>query len=127
MTIEATPPKSDRLTALDGLRGIAALLVLLFHYTAKFPDFYPAALPPAFSFALGYYGVHLFFLISGFVILMSLERNRGRGFIRSRFLRLYPLFWIAVAATYLVRVAGPLIENTVSPAEFVLNLTMLDS
>lgn len=127
MTIEATPPKPHRLDSLDGLRGIAALLVLLFHYTARFPDFYPEALPPAFSLTFGYFGVHLFFLISGFVILMSLERNKGRGFLRSRFLRLYPLFWIAVAVTYIVRVAGPLIENTISPTEFVLNLTMLDS
>ena len=124
-----SPPVNtpSRLVALDGLRGIAILLVMLVHYTSRFPDFYAEALTPDFDIWFGFYGVHLFFIISGFVILMSLDRSDGEGFLRSRFLRLYPLFWLSVALTYGVRVLGPAIENTINIPTFLINLTMLNA
>ena len=64
-----------RLAYLDGMRGVAILLVLLFHAFARWPDLVPygdqyQSVP---LFRVGFIGVNLFFIISGFVILMTLE------------------------------------------------------
>lgn len=48
----------------------------------------------------GFYGVHLFFVVSGFVILTSLERSGPRKFIISRFVRLYPVYWLVCGLTF---------------------------
>lgn len=107
------------------MRGIAAMAVVIFHYTVKFQDFYPAAKPPPFSFLYGFYGVHLFFIVSGFVILMSLERRNGQGFIKSRFIRLYPIFWVCVLLTFAVLSLNNSIDFSISPIALFINLTML--
>ena len=87
-----------RITFLDGLRGIAILLVILFHVFSRYPAIVPYGSQykgfPLFTF--GYLGVPLFFLISGFVILMSLEKNKTfKQFIYKRWLRLFPAMLIA--------------------------------
>lgn len=77
--------------ALDVLRGIAALGVVFFHFGGK---------DAPFSFTFGKHGVELFFLISGYVILMSAERKPSpRAFASARFWRLYPTFWLSIAYT----------------------------
>lgn len=93
---------SSRFRELDAFRGLAALAVLVFHYTARYDNLYghPALVP---DFRLGEYGVQLFFIISGFVIFMSLERTgSARDFIVSRASRLYPVYWAAVLLTFVV-------------------------
>jgi peptidoglycan/LPS O-acetylase OafA/YrhL len=48
----------------------------------------------------GFYGVQLFFIISGFVIFMTLERTHTvMDFVVSRFARLYPTYWAAIIIT----------------------------
>jgi peptidoglycan/LPS O-acetylase OafA/YrhL len=92
-----------RLPALDGLRGVAIVLVILFHCYARWADVMPWATPHRFFplFRYGYLGVELFFLISGFVILMTLERCPGFwSFIYRRWLRLFPAMLIASALVY---------------------------
>ena len=63
-----------RLSHLDGLRGLAILLVMLFHAYARWPDHVPfgAEFADVFVFKTGFIGGSIF-LISGFVILMTLE------------------------------------------------------
>lgn len=84
--------KTERIEYLDGLRGIAIVSVLLFHAYVAFPD----RLPFGNSFELlpirlGWQGVQLFFLISGFVILMSLEKcTTMSSFLARRWFRLFP-------------------------------------
>lgn len=114
-----------RIASLDALRGLAALSVLVFHYTTQFPRFYAEAPPAPFSFEFGYFGVHLFFMISGLVIMMSLDQSRGRGFVRSRVIRLYPVFWASVLLTALVLSFDARIADDVSPGVVAINLTML--
>jgi peptidoglycan/LPS O-acetylase OafA/YrhL len=81
---------------LDALRGIAALAVVLFHLTHRYDEF---GLSPI-SVSWGHVGVELFFVISGFVILMTAERATSLWeFIASRVARLYPVFWPAVILT----------------------------
>lgn len=90
----------SRLAELDALRGIAVLLVLAFHYTTRIGELHPAAAWGAFPF--GQYGVHLFFVISGFVIIMTLDRSeRATDFLVARFSRLYPAYWTGIVLTTL--------------------------
>jgi len=83
-------PKT-RYHALDGLRGVCALLVLGYHAFEK-------ALPGR-VFAHGYLSVDLFFVISGFVIAASYEPRFAaglglRGFVAARLKRLAPVYWM---------------------------------
>jgi peptidoglycan/LPS O-acetylase OafA/YrhL len=116
----------ERIYALDVLRGVAALSVAVFHYSTRYPELYPEALPTPFHFQLGYYGVHLFFMISGFVILMSLDRSDGKGFVRSRFIRLFPLYWASVALTSVILLATQGASAGISWMRFLANLTMFE-
>jgi peptidoglycan/LPS O-acetylase OafA/YrhL len=81
-----------RLLELDVFRGLAALAVVLFHYTTVYERTYDHHDEMLFDFSLGHYGVQLFFIISGFVIFMTLNRTKSAlDFVVSRFSRLYPV------------------------------------
>jgi peptidoglycan/LPS O-acetylase OafA/YrhL len=89
---------SSHVPALDGLRAIAVLSVLAFH----------SGCPGA---ELGWLGVDLFFVLSGFLITTLLLSEQSRGGIRlglfwgRRFLRLMPAYWLySAAVTYLLLV-----------------------
>jgi peptidoglycan/LPS O-acetylase OafA/YrhL len=87
---------TKRLKELDALRGIAALMVLFFHYNLLL------GAKSLAIFKLGVTGVDLFFIISGFVIYMSLTKiNHGLDFAINRISRLYPTYWICVTITFL--------------------------
>ena len=105
----ADRPK-DRFIGIDCLRGLAALAVLLFHYTIDYPAKFGWVGGGAMHFAVpvGSMGVRTFFTISGFVILMSLDRARSpAAFAISRVARLYPAFLAAMVLTFaLVTLTG---------------------
>ena len=87
----------NRIKYLDGQRGLAILLVLFFHAYARWPAIVPykATYAEFPLFAYGWLGVELFFLISGFVILMTLEKCASiRDFLYRRWLRLFPAMLI---------------------------------
>ncbi|MEJ2457999.1 MAG: acyltransferase [Novosphingobium sp.] len=69
----------NRLVLLDGLRGVAALMVVLFHANLD-------GSAPAFS--RGYLLVDLFFLLSGFVLTLAFRQKFSEGMGTSEFLRL---------------------------------------
>ena len=93
----SAPKKNLRLLELDALRGLAALAVVLFHYTVYYGKTVDHADNPWFRFSYGHYGVMLFFMISGFVILMTLDRTKTVwDFAVARFCRLYPVYWAAM-------------------------------
>lgn len=92
------PVTTRRIESLDGLRGLAILLVVGFHAFARWAELIPWASVhgdwPVFKY--GYLGVHLFFLISGFVIYLTLDKCAGWGeFMLRRWLRLFPSMLIA--------------------------------
>src|SRR5262245_16693709 len=82
--------QSSRLRELDALRGVAALFVMFYHFSMDRTGFER-------YLSFGTTGVDLFFIISGFVIFMSLEKvSDSREFIINRISRLYPTYWAAV-------------------------------
>ena len=92
---------SKRLVQVDALRGLAAIAVVLFHYTTRFAELFGVDSMPSLSFPTGHYGVNLFFIISGFVIFMTLEKTaEPMDFIVSRFSRLFPAYWVAIFLTF---------------------------
>jgi peptidoglycan/LPS O-acetylase OafA/YrhL len=89
--------KLKRISFLDGLRGVAILMVILFHAYVRWPKLvlYGNKYSGIVFFKYGWLGVDLFFIISGFVILMTLEKtNSFFQFIYHRWLRLFPAMLI---------------------------------
>lgn len=90
-------------------RGFAALAVVLYHVTARYDQLYGHPEPLAVMFTIGPYGVHLFFLVSGFVILMTLQRSPSPfRFAYTRFLRVFPAYWASVVFAFVVLHLGTL-------------------
>lgn len=113
-----------RLTQIDGLRGLAAVSVLLFHLTTKYAEFFHR--DTLFQAPHGHYGVHLFFAISGFVILMTLTKIKTpMDFVVSRFSRLYPTYWAAILITATVMALMPISFQTLSAWQVAANALML--
>jgi peptidoglycan/LPS O-acetylase OafA/YrhL len=101
-----------RLIGVDALRGVAALMVLLYH--GWFGPLINQVSPEAFWLAYptwqGFTGVHLFLLLSGFCIhARAASAGRARPFLvfwRRRLTRLYPPYLAAVGLSFLV-LSGP--------------------
>ena len=101
-----TPPQtcpSDRIRELDGVRGCAIAMVLLFHFRLDLPQ--NRILEYVLSW--GWAGVNLFFALSGFLITRILLRTLGRSdyfrsFYLRRALRTFPVYyWTLIAAVLL--------------------------
>jgi peptidoglycan/LPS O-acetylase OafA/YrhL len=98
----AVPPREPKhLPALDGVRGLAILLVLFAHATVNVATGPWPTLPGRLYFTLcsfGWIGVDLFFVLSGFLITRILINTRaGPGYFRNfyarRALRIFPLYY----------------------------------
>lgn len=114
-----------RVGEIDALRGLAAFAVLLFHYTTRFDQLYEHQGVPLINADWGHFGVNLFFLISGYVIYMTLERTRTvADFAVSRFSRLYPAYWASLLTTFLLVSTMGLPGKEVSGVDAFLNLLM---
>ncbi len=115
-----------RLGELDALRGLAALAVVMFHFTTRYALVYGHRDPMLVSVPWGHFGVQFFFGISGFVIFMTLERTkRPMDFVVSRVSRLYPAYWAAIAMTTAFVWAGSLVDLRIPASAVLTNLTML--
>lgn len=122
-----------RISSLTGLRGVAAVSVLLYHIPHQ-PAFEKFAIP---LFSRAYLGVDLFFILSGFVISFGYHdrvvKNLGTAsyvdFLINRMARVWPLHLIVTlvfAARILLNVSGnQSIELT--PANVMSNLAMVQS
>jgi peptidoglycan/LPS O-acetylase OafA/YrhL len=114
--------KAGRFGELDSLRGLAAVLVMLYHYS-----FFLRDRSPGFPLiGLGPASVAGFFMISGFVISLTAEKHTLRGFVRNRAIRIFPTFWLCLALTLgLVPLLGG--AGNYSAKQIGLNATMLPS
>jgi peptidoglycan/LPS O-acetylase OafA/YrhL len=125
----------DRLRVLDALRFLAAMAVVFFHFTGRdslaWGESVRQVFPTLSRVTLyGGFGPYLFFMISGFVVLMSAWGRRVPAFLASRVGRLYPAYWVAVVLIAVVLVLNrELIGtwNALGPHGVALNLTMFQS
>ena len=108
----------SRFLELDALRGLAALMVVLFHFTINSNG---AIL--GWEFSYGVTGVDIFFMISGFVIFLTISKvKKWPDFVVSRFARLYPAFWCCMFLTTIVMVIFE--PEMLSFKRVLANLTM---
>lgn len=99
-----------RIAFLDGFRGLAILLVVLYHSYARWAS--KMQFEQDFSFipfiGKGWVGIHLFFLVSGFVILLTLEKSKNLGqFLVKRWYRLFPAMLIATVILFITATLLP--------------------
>jgi peptidoglycan/LPS O-acetylase OafA/YrhL len=112
-------------TEIDGIRGLCAMLLLLHHYTKYIYDKNQEQDLYYHIMDYGRYGVHFFFVISGFLIFMTLEKARHpKDFIISRFSRLYPGYWVCILLTTAVSFSPYFPFHTITLNQFLANLTM---
>jgi peptidoglycan/LPS O-acetylase OafA/YrhL len=145
----ASPPESPvkRLRALDGLRGLAALVVVFHHSLLSFPElakpyFSESAVHPRWSFAWwmvetplhalweGDAAVYVFFILSGIVLTLpalKMHNFSWTAYYPQRLLRLYLPVWAAVALAALTFLVVPRVGSVESPwlVERVTEITPL--
>ncbi len=120
-----------RLYLLDVLRLSAAISVVFYHLVSARPagwDFASkSAMEPLAAIAsYGALGVQFFFMVSGFVILMSLWGRSLASFTASRISRLFPAYWAAVLlCSFLFLVVAPGEFKDPTGSQILVNLTML--
>ncbi len=102
---------------LDGVRGVAVLAVLLTHGTFIFSPtpIMRYVLPPVI---FGWWGVDLFFVLSGFLItgiLLSTRTatNRATAFYARRILRIFPVYYVCLAVMWILSAHSPWLHSIV--------------
>ena len=131
------PLKAGYLSNLTPLRGIAALLVAVFHFEMAMGRFVPAK--TTMFFEKSYLMVDLFFVMSGFIMLhvygssfsRSLEKENVRHFFVARFARTYPLhlftlLLLVLIVRYLTNWGNPPIPLE-QPRDILPNVFLLQS
>ncbi len=110
-----------RLEELDSLRGIAAIMVVVFHFGLK------SGVTNIFL-KIGLTGVDLFFLISGYVIFMTLTKVPNvKVFFINRFARLFPTYWFCVICTSLSILIFQPNFTSIRFFDFLANMTMFQN
>jgi len=105
---------------MDPLRLFAAIWVMNYHYLSG-----NEAHPLLHWYRFGNLGVQIFFVISGFVIVQSIQGKTLKEFALGRFLRLFPLFWILCTLTYLLTIVLPDPTYSIHFSDYLRSMTML--
>ena len=97
--------------SLDGIRGAAILLVLLYHFSSSL-NVFGITNPVLGALRIGWCGVDVFFALSGFLITGILLDTKGhanyfRNFYARRVLRIFPLYYGSLFVVFLLRLALP--------------------
>lgn len=99
----AQPIASSNFVTIQALRAVAALLVVVYHVLDMW-SLRVNPTPPGVSWVNGAAGVDIFFVISGFVMVVSSRRMASqpggawRTFIEHRIVRIVPLYWLVTTA-----------------------------
>lgn len=120
--------RNKRIYGLDYMRGLACILVVLYHYTTRLVELFPDLEPNwYFKVPFGYMGVCVFFLLSGYLALNQYKDDiTVWKYVKGKIKRLYPCYWCAVVLTFCTTKLF-LSERSVSLKAFFFNLTMLES
>jgi peptidoglycan/LPS O-acetylase OafA/YrhL len=101
---------NQRLTSLDGLRGLFALIIALLHFPENIISPY---FIKSFLIESSFIFVDFFFLLSGFVITINydiLNYSLFKKFISKRFLRIYPLLFVLSFFMFFLIISGKFIS-----------------
>ena len=121
------------LKSIQAGRGVAALVVLLFHLGGSFgSDVYFGSDPSHGAFAWGNAGVEFFFVLSGFIIFYAHGRDLScakalRGYMLKRFVRVFPVYWLILAVVALAAfiLKGPTVTQGVTVTDAVRTIALL--
>ncbi len=121
-------PADGEQPALHGVRGLAILLVLIYHVALSVPERYQLSTSWFQPGRIGWCGVDLFFVLSGYLITDILLHTRERaryfeGFYSRRALRIFPLYFLAIAVVAALGVVWRRTDNTHSLLWVVAFLT----
>ena len=115
--------RGEKLDGLQALRALAALAVVVYHAGRYVTE----TLPPA-AWRWGEFGVDVFFVLSGFVMMAAVPRDAGRfEFARRRAIRILPMYWFATLLMVALLLAVPWLFATavLAPAHFVLSFLLV--
>lgn len=92
-----------RIDALDGIRGLAVLIVFMSHTSGR-----GMAITPWLNFhGIGHVGVYLFFVLSGFLLTKNLLNGQStKAFFIRRFYRIVPLYYVVLIGVFVLQVMG---------------------
>ncbi len=91
------------------LRGLAALLVVIYHASIKYDQSYGG-----YIFHFGNIGVDIFFIISGYVMSLIYSKRKldVRSFVVDRLRRILPIYWLLTLAGYIAYLLYPSLVNS---------------
>jgi peptidoglycan/LPS O-acetylase OafA/YrhL len=120
-----------RLNELTAIRGLAALMVVLFHARGSWHPIFESGEHFSMLVATGWMWVHFFFVLSGFVMMEAygadfaarVGRRAYWRFIVTRFGRIYPLHFFTLCAMAMLLVFGA-IEVTAADGSFISSLLL---
>jgi peptidoglycan/LPS O-acetylase OafA/YrhL len=122
-------PPSGRAHTLDLLRGLAIAGVMAIHVSQSFPSGVRAV---DFTFVCGWVGVNVFYFVSAMTMCLMWTQRAGetsptRKFYIRRFLRIAPLFWLAIPVYLAVNGTSPSYDapNGIGPLQVILTATFL--
>ena len=112
-----------RIKELDVFRGFAALAVVFYHYTTRYNELFNEQ--SSWQFAYGWLGVPVFFILSGFVIYLTVDKSKSAiDFLKKRFIRLYPTYWLCLLITLGVECFSGIFRGNPTWKDILMNFTM---
>ena len=108
--------RKNDIVSIQYLRALAALAVLVFHAASK----------AGVDFSIGQAGVDLFFLISGFLmVVITGDHTSAKSFIIDRLIRIVPLYWIATLTLVVLSLIGFAPNLSIQPAYVIQSLLFI--
>jgi len=113
---------------VDMLRGLLILMIMFYHYTFRFSEIYGYKTIEFWSLKdWGTIGVGCFFIISGYFLIPKKGfKNINLSWLKQKFLRLFPLYFITITITFLITNLLGLPGKEVSFFEYLLNIPFIN-
>jgi len=137
---------AKNIESLTGLRGVAAIYVVIFHYWGSSyqsrSEQHSSVIPGKMFLAHGYLSVDLFFILSGFVMTLNYQHMFERGFeisayfkfLGRRLARVYPIYAVCTIAAFLIlvlnlepNIRADVSSNAVWGLKLLANLLMIQN
>lgn len=113
---------------VECLRVLLILMIMFYHYTSRYYELFEIKtlyFPTLEKW--GIIGVGCFFIISAFYILDFKEKNIDLlGFLKKKFLRLYPHYLLAIVIIYVLLNLFPLVGRNVNFSDLLLNIPLVN-